>query len=545
ERFGREFIISVPVPNGTYTVKTYHNELWFGHGGRQAKAGQRVYDISLQNKTERERFDLFSENKNLPLELVFKNVTVSNGRLELGMKAHANNASISGLAITRESTEPTTDQPNTASFLRLKTGHATDIEHNGATFESDFKFKGYYGESNTFGNSMASDEELYQTERNGVSLNYSIPIPNGIYTVKTHHNELYFGHTGPSAIAGRRVFDIALENKTVKKEFDLFVENQNRPTVLTFEQVVVTDGILNIDMVATRYRATVSAISIYENVGDLNNDIEEQFTWSLNTGGKFDELFNEIVFIGEGSTTEIFHNLSSWTYSNRLAADEGLFRTERNSGQLTYRIPIPNGSYTVYTMHNELYFGHTGPSAIAGRRVFDISIEGELVKKDFDIFVENGNKPTVLEFRDIQVSDGFLDLEMRASRNRATVSGIAIRGNATGTTLQGANLRVYMDTVDTISKTGKLVTEEKIKVYPNPANGKVTVELNTDITEGSILIHSMGGQLIRHFNLSGLRADNNKYMVPLDNISQGAYLISVFEKQEVIKRMRLMVTPSK
>ncbi|HSI77691.1 MAG TPA: hypothetical protein VK957_17460, partial [Lunatimonas sp.] len=69
--------------------------------------------------------------------------------------------------------------------------------------------------------------------------------------------------------------------------------------------------------------------------------------------------------------------------------------------------------------------------------------------------------------------------------------------------------------------------------------------LNTDITEGSILIHSMGGQLIRHFNISGLSSDKNKYMVPLDNITPGAYLISVFEKQEVIKRMRLMVTPSK
>ena len=46
----------------------------------------------------------------------------------------------------------------------------------------------------------------------------------GVYTVKTYHNELWYGKKGPEEAAGQRVYDIFLEGEVVKDDFDLFVE---------------------------------------------------------------------------------------------------------------------------------------------------------------------------------------------------------------------------------------------------------------------------------------------------------------------------------
>ncbi|WP_162418336.1 malectin domain-containing carbohydrate-binding protein [Cyclobacterium roseum] len=532
ERFGTEFTIAIPVPNGTYTVNTYHNELWFGKGGPEAKFGQRVYDIILQQEAVKEKFDLFLENDNQPTVLTFEQIEVTNGVLELGLKAYANNASISGFAISQNDIEP---------VLRLKAGQLSDVVYNGDTFESDLKFKEYYGNSSTYSHTKASDQPLFQSERNGSVLSYAIPLPNGIYTVKTYHHELYFGLLGPSAGAGRRVFDITLENQTVKKEFDLFVESQNRPTVLTFEQIAVTDGVLNIGMVASSNRATVSAISIYENEVDLTHTAGEDFTLFVNTGSQSDELFDGSVFSSEANLEGGVYNTDSWTYSNGNASDERLFQTERNSGKLNYRIPVPDGVYTVYTMHNELYFGYAGPSSRAGRRVFDISVEGKLVKNGFDIFSENGNKPTVLEFIDIQVSDGFLDLELLARQNRATLSGIAIVRNGKGGSIKGAENREAIGSEVFRIEKEQPILNEAIRVFPNPARNEVTVELGVDITEGGILIHNMAGQLVKHFDLNSLPRNNKGCTVSLDAISQGVYLLSVFDGLKLVERKKLIV----
>src|SRR5690606_9518082 len=51
---------------------------------------------------------------------------------------------------------------------------------------------------------------------------------------------------------------------------------------------------------------------------------------------------------------------------------------------------------------------------------------GKVVKKDLDLFVENGNKQTILQFHNIEVTNGKLSLELQASSNNATISGLAI-----------------------------------------------------------------------------------------------------------------------
>src|SRR5690606_9557661 len=97
-----------------------------------------------------------------------------------------------------------------AFALHLNTGTDKDVTLGGVVFKGDRNFKDYFNASHEANNPAASKDQLYQTERNAHSLSYAIPVPNGVYSVKTYHNEQYWGKGGPAASKGRRVFDISL-----------------------------------------------------------------------------------------------------------------------------------------------------------------------------------------------------------------------------------------------------------------------------------------------------------------------------------------------
>ncbi|MFC4871696.1 malectin domain-containing carbohydrate-binding protein [Negadavirga shengliensis] len=583
-RFDANLKYSVPVSNGVYTVKTYHHELYFGVNGPQAHAGQRVFDIRIEGNLVKPDFDLYVENNNQPIELVFENVIVSDGFLNIDMIASANNASISGLAIINEGqigshviasiassvtsgnaplavefdgsgsigrgqltylwdfkdgnfsseinpshvfTTPgiydvsltvedgqgrtdrntlrinVSDEMNVPAFsLFLNTGANASVSYEGYSYLGESSVPIYFNTSNNRTATGISDIPLYQSHRFAENLSYRIPVPNGDYRVRTHHNEFYFGVTGPSAAAGQRVFDIFLEGQLVKENFDLYVEGGNEPFALTFYNVTVTDGNLDIDMFASANNASVSGISIIsmdrefpvavlnasvqdgiapltvnfqgsnstgtgtlrynwdfddgsssqeadpshifgagqyivrltveDEIGNVDSETVEirareenpDFSLYLNTGSSASVLFKDELFTGDVNFNS-YYSSSNYRTSTEVSSMP-LYQSHRFDPQLMFSIPIPNGSYVVKTYHNEFYFGKTGPSAEPGRRVFDIVIENQKVKENFDIFLESGNQPIVLTFNNVDVTDGVLNIDMIASANSASISGIAI-----------------------------------------------------------------------------------------------------------------------
>lgn len=562
ERNGANFTIAVPVPNGTYTIKTYHNELYFGHAGVSARAGRRIFDIQLEGRTVQDDLDLYVANNNQPLVLTFESVQVTDGKLDLGLVASSNRGTISGLSIVSETSSSTENTANTPiaektsgelePVMRLKTGFNRTVRYEGEDFQPDYNL-GYFSSSATYTQTSASNEPLFQTERNAQTLNYSIPLPNGSYTIKTYHNELWYGKDGPAAQAGNRVFDFFLENNLVKDDFDIFVENSNRPAILTFQNIEVKDGVLNLSMVASANRATISGLAIFREL-TAPAETGSQHVFFMNTGGRSDEQLNGDVYIAE-ENNEVFYNSASYRFENRRASQQPLFQTERNGAKLAYAIPVPNGTYTVLTLHNELWFGHAGPAATAGNRVFDLALEGKVVKKDFDIFVENNNAPTLLSFENITVTDGILNLEMNATRNRATISGIAIIGVNAKNASEGGNLRGYREMFSRGYKEmfGRGYKEmdvyapnseqNNVSIFPNPARDKATMVLEQEIGQGRVLIHNMNGQLVSQYELDWIRTSGNQFTLPLDNLAQGMYLISVSDDQNIVSKQRLIVNP--
>lgn len=108
------------------------------------------------------------------------------------------------------------------------------------------------------------DDELYVTERYGLNFGYAFEVDNATYKVTLHFVELYWGAPGLGSDggAGDRVFDVLIEDVVEIDDYDIFAEVGALFAVEKEFDVMVTDGILNIDFLASIDNAKISAISI-------------------------------------------------------------------------------------------------------------------------------------------------------------------------------------------------------------------------------------------------------------------------------------------
>tara|TARA_R110000744_G_scaffold149378_2_gene262494 strand:- start:154 stop:960 length:807 start_codon:yes stop_codon:yes gene_type:complete len=153
----------------------------------------------------------------------------------------------------------------------LNAGSAVNTTYQGKLFLGDNAFPEMYNSTKTYSNSSSSTVEMFQTDRYGKSLTYTIPVDNGTYRVRTFHNELWFGLGGPSGQPGQRVFDIMIEDSLVRDDFDLYLESNYEETELIFEDIVVTDGEINLTFIASANNASVSGI-ILERVEPIDGE---------------------------------------------------------------------------------------------------------------------------------------------------------------------------------------------------------------------------------------------------------------------------------
>lgn len=705
ERFSSNLTYSIPVQNGVFTVKTYHNEPWFGKKGPSGQANQRVYDIYVEGELVKDNFDLFLENAYEPLELTFENITVSDDTLDIQLVAQINNANLSGFSIKAQSElivypeavaeastingpaplevdfnannssgtgeltyewnfgndsistvqNPTftfdengtyqvslkiTDEngnmdtdvieiivgdyvPVPTYSLKVNAGTDSPTNYNGDDFQGESTSGVTFTNASTWNNYGAGDPVLFLTERSGRDFNISTPLENGIYTIKTYHNELWFGKSGPASEVGQRVYDISIEGEVVKDGFDLFAEYGNEPTELIFENVEVRDGELNIRLQASKNNASIMGLSIetvtsvslppsasigssaiegsapfeitfdgtastgsgdliynwnfgdgetselispshlFDSAGTYNvvltvmdsmavmdkdtleiNIWEEAPVWSLvlNSGSDVNTSYQGKQFLGDKAFPELYS--SNNTYSNNLSSSIELFQTDRYSQVLYYFIPVDNGTYRVRTFHNELWFGQQGPVAQKGQRVFDIFIEGALVKDDFDLYLESNYEETELIFEDILVTDGEINIDFIASKNNASVSGIILE--RVEPSEGGSNLRIMNSESASEGNEEEEMNEElqnptvsKAVLYPNPAKNEAIITIPGEVTVEWINVYDVNGRLALNYNAGN--SNVNEYTLPLSKLEQGVYMVRLIGKDGIIDHLRLVI----
>ena len=113
--------------------------------------------------------------------------------------------------------------------------------------------------------------------------------------------------------------------------------------------------------------------------------------------------------------------------------DDPIYRTYRgNVGNVTqdqrvlsYALPTSTATRVDLRLH---FAERASGNNAAGRRLFDISAEGALLVHNFDIFATAGglNKAYVLALDNIAVSDGTLNLVLKASVDYPSIAGIEV-----------------------------------------------------------------------------------------------------------------------
>lgn len=151
----------------------------------------------------------------------------------------------------------------------------------------------------------------------------------------------------------------------------------------------------------------------------------ETFVYAINAGNSSAATLNGVVYqadrFASGGTTQ--------TVTDGIAGvtEDALYQSERY-GTYSYEIPVSNATYNVVLHFAELYHN------AAGARSFNVSVEGQAVLSDFDLFSLVGHD-TAYDQRvnNIAVTDGKLTINLTTRVDNATLSGFAIYSTNGGT----------------------------------------------------------------------------------------------------------------
>ncbi len=154
--------------------------------------------------------------------------------------------------------------------LRVNAGAAADYTDKAGNVwkgEKTYSKGGGYGfvEGRTVdrGADMAiagtADARIYQTEHYSMK-SFVAEVPKGKYTVRLHFAETYSGVTRP----GQRVFDVAIQGKTVLLDFDVVKEAGavQKAVVKEFKGVDSGDGLIEITFTPKTQNPEINGIEI-------------------------------------------------------------------------------------------------------------------------------------------------------------------------------------------------------------------------------------------------------------------------------------------
>jgi parallel beta-helix repeat protein len=139
----------------------------------------------------------------------------------------------------------------------------------------------------------------------------------------------------------------------------------------------------------------------------------------INAGGdSFTDLAGNVWQADKYATNGEVHS------TDKAIADtgnDGLYQTERWGQDLSYAIPVKNGTYDIKLHHAEIFFGEG-----TGQRVFDTKVEGKLISDDLDLGQTGSHTAYVQTIKGVEVKDGKLNIDLSATANNAQLAGIEV-----------------------------------------------------------------------------------------------------------------------
>src|SRR5208283_1301507 len=175
--------------------------------------------------------------------------------------------------------------------------------------------------------------------------------------------------------------------------------------------VTVTNGTLNINFTSVVDSAKVSAIEVTYG------------SFAVNAGGG---QYSDQTGVGyQADTNYSGGSMASTTAAITGTQDDVLYQTER-FGNFSYNIPVANGNYTVTLKVAEIYWN------AAGKRISNVSMQGQQVISNLDIFAKVGQNAAYDVSIPVTVTNGALNINFTPVVDSAKVSAIEV--TPTGTT---------------------------------------------------------------------------------------------------------------
>ncbi|HYX07011.1 MAG TPA: malectin domain-containing carbohydrate-binding protein, partial [Bacteroidales bacterium] len=157
---------------------------------------------------------------------------------------------------------------------------------------------------------------------------------------------------------------------------------------------------------------TVNARFVYAGAGTTTN--------AINCGGSDYKAIDGTSYSADMSGGASFSTNSDISGTE----DDQLYQTERFGKNFSYAIPVENGSYQITLMFAEIF--HSS----AGQRVFNVSIEGEEVINNLDIYTKAGKNAAYNETHEVTITDGVINIAFTTVTDNAKISAIKVNNNS-------------------------------------------------------------------------------------------------------------------
>jgi hypothetical protein len=272
-----------------------------------------------------------------------------------------------------------------------------------------------------------------QTQRYATTLTYTIPnlVPSASYNVRLDFVESYF-HA-----AGKRVFSGTINGVHVFSNLDIYASAGGTNIALAKQYSTTADatGKITIVMTASVNNASIAALEINAAAAaspspsplpSPSPSATPSDVIAINAGGSnVGSLWaadTDYTMGGWSGVSSVSNAIDTSGVSN--PAPQGVYQDQRWAYALTYALPklTPNAAYTVRLHFVESYW------AAAGRRLFNVNLNGTTVLSNFDIFASAGGKniAIVKQFSANADATGTITVKMQAAIDNATIAGIEV-----------------------------------------------------------------------------------------------------------------------
>ena len=482
----QSFTYNIPVTNGEYEINLHFAEIYWGAtGGGPGGSGKRIFDVTLEGNSILSNFDINAEVPAMTALIKTFSTSVTDQSIDITFSASLDQPKLSAIEIFGEGSllsEPDEVIIESLNFINCP----TETLYVGDVIDLNLEFF----PSNTSNKTVAftASDAVSIDYLSGVLTALSpgeivvtaTSLSNGDISAQCIITVLDTAvQKGPSVnalilvnadtdqdiaiIEDNDVFnlkEIGTSNLNIRAEVDEWTESvifdyQGSTNYRTENYPVYAIGgdnsndynpwipelgqnTLSVTAYSGDNGSELAGPSLTINFEIIEEEVKEEevdypAVVRINSGGP-EISFGSSIFIADnyfsGNGKPYIKN--SLSEIANTTQDE-IYKSERSTNaskqSFTYNIPVTNGEYEINLHFAEIYWGATGggPGG-SGKRIFDVTLEGNSILSNFDINAEVPAMTALIKTFSTSVTDQSIDITFSASLDQPKLSAIEIFG---------------------------------------------------------------------------------------------------------------------